>query len=108
MLDDPLVRDRIAEAVHQADPLEHVGSPQLQATLEIISEGKTPEKIREVADNAEGWLSLILARLKEKTRPCLGCPDGGGCTYCCYQGVVATVPEILLVAEYLRTSPFRR
>jgi Fe-S-cluster containining protein len=102
MLDDRLVRDRIAEAVHQADPLEPFVRPQLQATLEIISEGRTPEKIREVADNAEGWLSLILARLKEMTRPCLGCPDGGGCTYCCYQGVVATVPEILLLADYLR------
>jgi hypothetical protein len=48
--------------------LKLVGRPQLQATLEIMSEGKTPEKLKEVAVNAEGWLSTILARLKENTR----------------------------------------
>ena len=82
--------------------LKLVGRPQLQATLEIISEGKTPEKLKEVAVNAEGWLSTILARLKENTQPHLACPDAGGCTYCCYQGVSATVPEVLLLADYLR------
>lgn len=78
---------------------------QANSSKEILSEGKTPEKLFEAAENAESWLDHLHESARERERPLIACQKG--CNYCCHQEVHATIPEILLIAGTLheRCSP---
>jgi Fe-S-cluster containining protein len=71
------------------------------AAREILSEGKTPEKIKEAATNALGWASALLT-IHDPAKPELACREG--CSYCCHVAVSVTIPEILHIADHLRQT----
>src|SRR5579883_739185 len=59
----------------------------------------TPAK---AAEKARARLVVIQAQVASNSGIELACPTGGGCTFCCYQTVGTTVPEVLAIAGYLR------
>ncbi len=68
---------------------------------EILSEGRTREKIKEAATNALGWASGLL-RIHDPDKPDLACKEG--CSYCCHVAVAVTIPEVLHIADHLRQT----
>lgn len=72
-----------------------------RAAREILSEGRTEEKLHELADNAHGWALQLIGRMHEGMSP-LAC--SAGCSWCCYLKVAVSEPEVLRIAAYLRAK----
>lgn len=72
--------------------------------VEILKEGRTKEKLCEVADNAfhfaDGLTEVSLQKMPPPAP--LACKEG--CNWCCYLHVSATAPEVLRIADHLREN----
>jgi hypothetical protein len=86
------------------DLLDTCAVGQRQATVEILREGSSSEKLLEVPDNAlffaNGLLSVVLDKIPPE-RP-IACKEG--CSWCCVIVVQTTIPEVLRIARHLRQS----
>jgi Fe-S-cluster containining protein len=82
--------------------VEAVAEGERSAAVEIISEGRTPEKLRELALNAVWWGDHVLAGLHAKQPPSRPLACGNGCSWCCHLHVDAKAPEIFLIADYVK------
>ena len=96
---------RQAAQYHQAfeEDLLLIGKAEYQAANEILSEGRTPEKINELAANAQSWAMqcvITLAELEPQTPSCLTCQND----YCCHQPVQILAPEAVRLAQHLRAT----
>ena len=77
---------------------EDIQQAERQAANEILGKGKTVEQLFELVENARSRLAdltvPILAEIPMDCRP--------GCAWCCHLYVVmATIPELLVIAEHL-------
>jgi hypothetical protein len=86
------------------DLIDITATGQRQATVEILREGLTAEKLLEVADNAlsfaDGTLQLALDKLPPERS--VVCKEG--CSWCCVIVVQTTIPEVLRIARDLRQT----
>jgi hypothetical protein len=72
-----------------------------QAALEILSEGRTPAKVVEVACNAGVYCDGLIEHFANpRIRP--ACRKG--CAWRCMLTVTTTVPEVLGIVSYLQTT----
>jgi Putative zinc- or iron-chelating domain len=69
---------------------------------EILGEGRTEEKVHELADNAREWATTLIDGLLEAAPPQNGIACGADCSWCCYLKVAVNEPEVLRIAAYLR------
>lgn len=65
---------------------------------QILDEGRTVAKAMEAAGNAMTWVDQMIDQMGPST-PKLGCSNG--CSWCCYQSVPATAPEIFRLMAYM-------
>ena len=70
-------------------------------TTAIISRSRTADGLYELARNAVDSMEEVWGNLIEDSPP-FACRKG--CSYCCHQSVMATAPEVLLVAKFLRDN----
>lgn len=70
------------------------------ATREILDEGKTEEKLVEVATNASAFLDTMHKLCQAKLEVAVACRKG--CNYCCYHPVDVTFPEALVIVRTLQ------
>jgi len=80
---------------------EDIQQAERQAANEILGKNKTVEQLFELVENARSRLAAliapILAEIPMDCRP--------GCAWCCHLYVVmTTIPELLVIAEHLRST----
>jgi Fe-S-cluster containining protein len=68
------------------------------AVLEILSEGHTPAKAREVGTNAMEWTSGMIAGFHKRTT--WACT--AGCAWCCRMQVSVTLPEAAAIVAHVQ------
>jgi len=80
---------------------EDIQQAEQQAASEILGKGKTGDHLSELVENARSRLAdLIAPILDDISAAC--CP---GCAWCCHLYVVmTTIPELLVITEYLRST----
>ena len=82
--------------------VEDIEKGQRQATVEILNEGRTPEKGDELASNALCYsesLSRVLLKVLPPKNP-MACKEG--CHWCCTIAVEATPQEVFRITRFLR------
>lgn len=81
-----------------------IGEAQREATVEILNEGKTLDKVKELFFNAVGYAEGMVTTVHEKLgqQPAYACR--AGCAWCCYQLVEVTPLEAVILVEYLRAT----
>jgi len=67
----------------------------------ILSEGRTTDKVIEVADTARLWALYLIHHTPPAPRP-VACK--AGCPWCCYLPVGITAAEAIRIAEYLHAT----
>ena len=70
------------------------------AAQAILAQGHTVANLVELATDAEQTFSRVAAQLSADWKP--ACKSG--CAWCCHIEVVATVPEVLRIADFLHTK----
>lgn len=95
----------LAHAAQQFDAYEReIIQKETEVASEILSSGKGPRRILEAAGNALLFGQLFL----KKRLPVVGQPSPSachqGCHWCCHLKVEATVPEVLVIATFLREA----
>lgn len=83
--------------------LEFAGT-QREVSAEILSEGRTPAKLLELAGNAVGFASNQIADYRRLNRKKAKIACKAGCDHCCYLHVDVAPPEAFLIALYLRET----
>jgi hypothetical protein len=73
-----------------------------KTVAEIFGEGRTTEKLEEVAVNAKGFGDAGWQQLGPKTAPKPACKKG--CSWCCRLAVAVTAPEVFHLANYIRKA----
>jgi hypothetical protein len=74
---------------------------QRLSTKEILSEGRTPLKVLETAENAQDFADKMVSDVHAASpmdRPV--CREG--CSWCCHVWVIVSAAEVLLLADTLR------
>jgi hypothetical protein len=86
------------------DLIDITATGQRHATVEILREARTAEKLDELADNALSFADSMLAGLLPNLPPerPLACKEG--CSWCCVLLVQTTIPEVLRIARHLRQT----
>ncbi len=84
------------------DDVDEIEADVRSAVAEhLIKGGRSPESALEVAATSARLADRLFGRIPT---PKLGCAKG--CSWCCYQGVAVTVPEVFWIITYLgRTLP---
>jgi Fe-S-cluster containining protein len=82
-----------------------------RATLEILSEGRTPATLEKLVLHCLSWydrLAAVVSEEMEEISNALCCR--AGCTYCCGLRIEVSAPEIFLIAKHLMedTDPIDR
>jgi hypothetical protein len=82
--------------------VDDIAKGQRLATVEILNEGKTPEKVDELATGALVYSQVLTLALLDKLPPDkpLACREG--CHWCCSLEVAVTPPELFHIARLLR------
>jgi Fe-S-cluster containining protein len=75
---------------------------QRDVVLEILAEGRTTAKLREIAENAAYHASEGVRLSLPVLEAPLACREG--CSWCCRLSVSITVPEVLRIAEHVRAT----
>lgn len=81
--------------------MEAIAPTAEQRAIEVLSEGRTPERLRELVWHAhELGDALVARRWREVTGALIACQPG--CSYCCKFRIQASPPEVLVIAEHLK------
>jgi hypothetical protein len=75
-----------------------------RSTVEIMSEGRTAEKLGELVTNAVAYAEASSAAAMKAAPPPVPAACKAGCAFCCSLQVGATPPEVLTMADHLRKS----
>ena len=92
----------IRAGLTEVDLKTDFGEIARQATLEILREGKTKAKVRELAANANWFVGHVVAMIEKELGSHLesvACQEG--CRFCCYHQIITSPPEALLIEDYL-------
>jgi len=80
---------------------EDIRQSERLAATEILNKGKTVDRVIELVEDARSRLTALIAPILAETS--VGCRPG--CAWCCHLYLVmASIPEILMIAEHLRRS----
>lgn len=72
---------------------------QVDAVANLASQGAG---LAELASNASGFAEEMSKRLLHPMSPKIACKDS--CSWCCYQQVRVSAPEVFRIAEYVQSS----
>jgi Fe-S-cluster containining protein len=86
------------------DVLDALAPSERLTVVAILTEGRTPEKLTEVADNARACADTLTRTFLEKLPPSRPIACKEGCAWCCRLHVTLTVPEVIAIADYLRAT----
>jgi hypothetical protein len=86
------------------DLIDITATGQRQATVEILREARTADKLDELADNALSFADSMLAGLLPKLPPERPVACKEGCSWCCVIVVQTTIPEVFRIARHLRQT----
>lgn len=70
-----------------------------QATIKTIEETPTGDRLASLARRMGRLADKLIAQAQQDSRETVACK--AGCSHCCYQQVLATVPEVLAVADHI-------
>ena len=84
-----------------SEATEKVMWGQAATSKQILLEGMTPEKVVELTGNAQSFASGMVLDVFEWGSKNPACQKG--CAYCCHLHVEASAPEVLVIAEHIRT-----
>ncbi len=73
------------------------------AAAGLLAETKTAEQLVAVAENAAGFAEAMTTKYLHPASPPVACKPG--CSWCCYQLVPVSVPEILRIVSFLQDLP---
>ena len=77
--------------------MEKVSVAVRDTTREILDEGRTLEKVVEIAATAQSYNDELTGHAKRLTMaPPVACQ--AGCSWCCYNTVITTIPEVIRIA----------
>jgi Fe-S-cluster containining protein len=81
------------------DTINELVTSERRTVVEILSEGRTPLKLAEIATNALDYATSLVEEMRQKP---VACKEG--CAYCCRLHVGVTGPETIAIVEHLRTT----
>lgn len=91
----------------QVAQLAQLAQTLLEAEAEgvttLLAEAKTVEQLIAVAVNAKGFAEAITKKHLHPQSPPVACKPG--CSWCCYQLVPVSVPEVLQIAQFVQELP---
>ncbi len=76
---------------------------EAEAAAALLAETKTAEQLVAVAENAAGFAEAMTKKYLHPASPTVACKPG--CSWCCYQLVPVSVPEISRIVSFLRELP---
>lgn len=82
---------------------QKIQEAQAEGTAALLSEEKTEKQLVAVAENAAGCAEAATKKHLHPASPPVACQSS--CSWCCYQLVPVSVPEIARIATYLRNLP---
>jgi Fe-S-cluster containining protein len=71
-------------------------------THKLLSQGHNLTKIREIVNDAHLLVDSLINKAQEEAKPEINCRQG--CSFCCYNQVAVTAPEVLVIADYLKAK----
>lgn len=75
-----------------------------KSTVEILTEGRTSEKLGELVTNAVAFADASSTAAMKAAPPPVPAACKAGCAFCCSLQVGATPPEVLTMADHLRKT----
>jgi Fe-S-cluster containining protein len=73
------------------------------ATTEVLKRDRTPLAVVQIAEKASETAERALALTMATSPPAMPSACQPGCAWCCYKTVGTAAPEVLRIADYLRT-----
>lgn len=70
--------------------------------MQMFAGGRAVARALEVAENAGEWVDELTEEVKQRLPPAAPIACKEGCAFCCNLKVLATAPEVIRLAEYLR------
>ena len=84
---------------NEQSKINELHDAQLDAVVQLKDQRKG---LAEFARNAHGFAEEMSKRLLHPESPKVACDVS--CAWCCYQQVKVSLPEVMLIAEYVRAS----
>ncbi|MEO6420853.1 MAG: YkgJ family cysteine cluster protein [Polyangiaceae bacterium] len=75
-----------------------------KSTIEILNEGRTPEKLGELVTNHVAYAEASSNAAMKAAPPPVPTACKAGCAFCCSLQVGSTPPEVLAMADHLRKT----
>jgi len=75
---------------------------QAEVVAALLAETPTPEKLIDVAENAAGFADAMWKKYLHPASPPVACKEG--CSWCCYQLVPVSVPEVARIVKFIETA----
>lgn len=76
---------------------------QAEGTATLLSKEKTEQQLIAAAENAAGFAEAATTKHLHPASPPVACQSG--CSWCCYQLVPVSVPEVARISSHLRELP---
>lgn len=73
-----------------------------EAVIQILSQNPTRTRLMHVLNNAAGFAESMAVKFRHPRTSAVDCKEG--CSWCCYQTVPLTAPEVFAIAEFIQSS----
>jgi len=70
--------------------------------IDLLANDESPEQLKAALNNACGLAEDMTNKIRHPDSPQVACKNG--CSWCCYQQVRVSVPEIFRIVDYLRNT----
>lgn len=96
----PLIASMTSEQCTREEAfLSQLRTAESETVINILNQELTPGGLNTVIENASGFAEAMTHKFRHPDTPPVACKEG--CSWCCYQSVSVTAPEIFRITRFI-------
>jgi len=98
----PLIASMTSEqCIKEEAFLSQLRTAESETVVDILNQSLTPDGLNTVIKNASGFAEAMVHKYRHPNTPPVACKKG--CSWCCYQSVSVTAPEVFRITRFITT-----